>query len=168
MSSQKSRYALTTIAVLNVLLAGGGVLGTALSNSRSWLSFSVAAIAIVSFFGLLHVGRSEAVEKYDSEILIRRAIAASAVVVYLVLVSIVAFFSLEGFKGLNLEYLSRLPPETQQLVLSALQKPPQIDPLTSMLVTNFTVTIGVIVAFYFGSSAYLEAKKGRRDTTSSE
>lgn len=64
----------------------------------------------------------------------RSAIAGTIVLVYLVLLGIVAFFSPSGTEGLKLHEL------------------------TQTFVTNFTTLIGVVVAFYFGSSAYVEAK----------
>lgn len=125
---------LIVVAIADIALIALGVYGAATWKHAGWLSFAVAAVSVVTFFGFLHLGRSVSGAQPDSDRLERRAIAATAVVVYLVLVSNVAFFGLT-------------------------EKPQELNPLTNMLVTNFTAVVGVIVAFYFGSSAYVEVRK---------
>lgn len=69
-------------------------------------------------------------ESKDSRL--RSAIAAGIVIQYLALVATVAFFE---------------------------QGPKELPPITQTLITNFTSIVGVVIAFYFGSSAYIEAHK---------
>lgn len=130
----KGGVLLMVVAIVDIALIALGVYGTAKSGHAGWLSFAVAAVSVLTFFGFLQLGRSVPSGQADSDRSERRAIAATAVVVYLVLVSIVTFFGLTD--------------KTQQL-----------NPLTNLLVTNFTAVVGVIVAFYFGSSAYVEKRK---------
>ena len=61
----------------------------------------------------------------------RRAIAVAIVTVYLVLVGVVAFFRGE----------------------------PDVPDIAESLIGSFTATVSVVIAFYFGSSAYVEARK---------
>lgn len=68
----------------------------------------------------------------DRESALRHAIAGSIVLSYIVLVSITAFFK---------ESTDTLPV------------------LTQLLLSNFTMIVGVVIAAYFGSSAYIEGKK---------
>ncbi|MEM9160303.1 MAG: hypothetical protein AAGB46_14760 [Verrucomicrobiota bacterium] len=63
----------------------------------------------------------------------RSAIAGAIVIQYLTLVATVAYFN----KPLE-----------------------EVHPLTQMVLTNFTTIVGIVIAFYFGSSAYLQ-KKGQ-------
>jgi hypothetical protein len=64
---------------------------------------------------------------------LRSAIAASATLTYLVLVGTVGLFTTGG----------------------------QIPPISQMLLTSFTATVGVIIAFYFGASAYVAGKTSK-------
>ena len=70
----------------------------------------------------------------SSEGVLRGAIATAIVVQYLVLVGIVAFFG---------------------------RGPEQLPPITQTMISSFTTIVGVVVAFYFGSSAYVEAEKSK-------
>ena len=62
----------------------------------------------------------------------RFAIAGSIVIEYIVLVGIVGFFK-EG--------------------------PEELPIITQIILSNFTSVVGVVIAFYFGSSAYLQARQ---------
>jgi len=64
---------------------------------------------------------------------IQATIAVSIIVEYLVLVGLTAFYSSEG----------------------------TLSPITQALVTNFTSIVGVVIAFYFGASAYTKAQERR-------
>lgn len=92
------------------------------------------AAASITFFWLVSDMRPALSKITFDEGALRRAIAGSIVVEYLVLVGVVAFW--EG------------GPET-------------LPPITQALITSFTTVVGVVIAFYFGSSAYVEAKTRR-------
>lgn len=62
----------------------------------------------------------------------RSAIAGSIVIEYITLIALVAFFR---------------------------ESPDEIHPVTQMMINNFTTIVGIVIAFYFGSSAYVQAKK---------
>lgn len=98
----------------------------------AFLSLAVGAIAIVTFFGSLRIGVLAQVGP-QSESWIQRSIVIAVVTVYLVLVSIVTFF-----RGKI-----------------------ELPPISTTLLESFTATVSVIVAFYFGSSAYIEASRAR-------
>ena len=63
---------------------------------------------------------------------LRSAIAASTVVTYLVFVGSVALFETAA----------------------------DVPEISRILMTSFTTTVGIIIAFYFGSSAYVAARSG--------
>ena len=67
---------------------------------------------------------------------IRRAVAIAVVTVYLVLVGAVAFLAVS---------------ET-------------IPPITESLIGSFTATVAVVIAFYFGATAYLDARRGAKES----
>lgn len=77
----------------------------------------------------------------SNETKLRSAIAGGVVVQYLVLVGTVAFFE---------------------------QGPKQLPPITQTLITSFTSIVGIVIAFYFGSSAYVEARRKRKKSTPSQ
>ena len=64
----------------------------------------------------------------------RSATAGTVVIIYLVLISTFTFY----FVG----------PQAGELL-----------PITATLVTNFTTVVGIVVAFYFGVSGYVQTRK---------
>ena len=109
------------------------------SNSDSvFLNITVICVALVTYFGFLMFGQARGGEWAINKGGMRTAITASVVTVYLVLVGLVAFLT----KG-----------------------PDELLPITATMLTSFTSIVGVVVAFYFGSSAYVqvqEKKLGRK------
>lgn len=67
---------------------------------------------------------------YKSET-VRNAIACSMIVTYLLLVITLVFFRIIG----------------------------EVTEITQVLLTNFTTTIGIVIASYFGATAFIDAKK---------
>lgn len=106
----------------------------------AYVSAATVATAILTFFGVLRLETKENATHMSGERL-RSAIAASSVVTYLVLIATVGLFKSTG--GGEMLEVSRT------------------------LLTSFTATIGVIIAFYFGSSAYVEGKSKSKDEASS-
>ena len=141
MSTTSGRTFFVLLAVLNVVLVALGTLAArvgipwlGVSGSMAFLSFMAAAVGIVTFFGLLWL-----VCGLNNGILpdqgLRTSITVAVITVYLVVVGEVAFF------GKNVE----------------------LAPVTDLMLTSFTSIVGVVVAFFFGASAYVEAQKGRKD-----
>jgi hypothetical protein len=127
--------ALPVIAGINVVViafgtagARSGFPGLQIGKSMAFLSFSVAAIGIITFFGLL--GTSLNSSSQITERGLRTSIAIAIVTVYLVIVGVSAFF-------------------TQKI---------NLNPITEQMLTSFTTVVGIVVAFFFGASAYVEAK----------
>ena len=113
------------IGLFNSVVVAICVALAAIKNEMAFLSAGMAIISIITFFGIMSGSKN-----LSDESRFRRAITFTVVTVYVVLISITAFFVGEW-------------------------KSPQV---TITLLTSFTSIVGVIVAFYFGSSAYLEAK----------
>lgn len=107
-------------------------------HTRTPLAVAIVATAVLSFVGLLAIRQSPQGEWKIEEADMRTAIAGTIVIEYLVLVATVAF-------------LPELPnTEGRAETLPA---------LTQTLISNFTYMVGVVIAFYFGASAYVEARK---------
>lgn len=96
----------------------------------------VIATAVISFVSLLVLTQSDK-EQWDlTEGSMRTAIAGTVIIVYLVLVGLVAFFKVG---------------------------PEKLPAISQTLVTSFTTIVGVVVAFYFGASAYIQASTERKE-----
>lgn len=116
------------------------------------LSIGLAVAGVVTLFGLLDFGHRSS----RSDFGLREAIAGSVIVVWLLLVSFVAFFG------------PVRPPTSQepgagvtpgQVVVQEQQRL-----ITQQMLNNFTTTVGLIVAFYFGSQAIEQGiARGRSD-----
>jgi hypothetical protein len=94
------------------------------------VSAAVVATALVTFFGFL--GLAGGAQTGIPHGSLRSAIAASTIVTYLVFVATAGLFQ-----------------TTQSL-----------SEISRLLLTSFTATVSVIIAFYFGSSAYVAARTG--------
>ena len=141
MKARDIRYQLMMIAVVDLVILTLGVVGAAgvdkffglgipgsLGDGHpGFLSLAVAAIALITFFGLLRLGEGSTL---PSESHLRRAITVAVVTVYIVIVSIATFYVPWG---------------------------EEYSEVSKTLLNSFTTTVGVIVVFFFGSSAYVEA-----------
>ena len=94
------------------------------------LAFCTPAAGIITFFALL-TERPLAQAGTGGDERLRQAIAGAVIVQYLVLVGIVAYF---------INGVEKLPP------------------ITETMLTSFTTVASVVVAFYFGASAFVDAK----------
>ena len=103
------------------------------------LSVAVIATAMLSFVGLLILTQPDEGIWRLTEATMRTAIAGTIVIEYLVLVAIVAFFKVG---------------------------PDALPAIAQTLVSSFTSIVGVVIAFYFGVSAYTEVRS-KRETKSS-
>lgn len=94
-------------------------------------AISTSAVGIITFFGFLSFAHQEGGALALNESSIRLAIVAAIVTVELVLVGSVTFFTLPG----------------------------QIPPLAETILTQFHTILGIVIAFYFGASAYVQTHK---------
>jgi hypothetical protein len=96
------------------------------------LSVAVAGSGLFSFVFFVNWSKHLPGAGHSLETMLRGAIAAAIVVEYLVLIGIVAFFRGGADK---------------------------LPPITESLVSSFTAIVGVVIAFYFGSSAFIQVFK---------
>lgn len=132
MNKNKAIKSLIKLLIILIIVAGLGYVGCVLSKHSSFLSFSMLSIAFISFFGFLWIYSSDNQEFKVDEKSLQNTIATTIVIVYLALVTTVVFFK---------EYQKELPKITETLLI------------------NFTVIVGIIIAFYFGSTAIEKIKK---------
>jgi hypothetical protein len=100
------------------------------------LALSCMIIALVTFFGLLAASESSGKGWGLNKGSMRGAIAATIVVVYLFVLSMNAF----------VPYNKTMPP------------------MMTTMVTSFTAIIAIMIPFYFGASAYVQAQTKDADT----
>lgn len=101
------------------------------------LSLSVAAIGIITFWGIL-IAYNDNQEEVEGTI--RIATAVTIITIYIIIVGIVTFYPLNG----------------------------PISDVTKTMLTSFTAIVGVVVAFFFGSSAYIRVTEIRNPSPSSQ
>jgi len=99
------------------------------TTGGEFLALAVVAVALITFFGFLQYGT------YPEDM--RRAITVALVTVYLVLVSLVAFFT--NIKRGTVE----------------------LDPLTQAMITSFTAIVAIVIPSYFGATAYVQVSEAR-------
>lgn len=95
------------------------------------LAFCTPAAGVITFFAMLTERRNGTATTGSDNESLRQAIAAAVVVQYLVLVGIVAYF---------INGVEKLPP------------------ITETMLSSFTTVASVVVAFYFGASAFVDSK----------
>jgi hypothetical protein len=114
---------------------------------RIYLSFTAIALAFVTFFIMLSFSQGERGRSWDiTDSAMRHAIASSVIVLYLYLVGTVVFWAEKEKEG-------------------------QLPQLSLTFLSNFTSIIGVVIGFYFASSAVVEATriiKGSHDSRNSD
>lgn len=103
---------------------------------RAPLAFATVAAGVVTFFYFVPPNGNAFVDEGR----MRGAIASAIIIQYLVIVGFVAYFSPGDAKELS-----------------------RVDAIAAMLIPSFTSIVGVVIAFYFGASAYVEAKKNRQN-----
>jgi hypothetical protein len=139
------KQAIGIVTLILVIIAGGLYFHDRFNNWRIPLAFAVVAAALVTFFWFVSWPQRQSSDAMSEEGVMRRAIAASIVVEYLILVGLFVFWESD---------VTTLPP------------------LTQALVSNFTAVVGIVIGFYFGASAYVDAKKrpqgGTNEPTSKE
>ena len=109
-------------------------------TSRAPLAFGTVAVGVITFFYFALSDRSSATDGGER---FRNAIASAIVIQYLVMVGFTGYFVTTEQKA-------------------------QLDPITSSLITSFTSIVGIVIAFYFGSSAYVEGQRRRSTARAAE
>lgn len=111
------------------------------SDDQTWLTFGLAALAIINFIVFFQSDEDDDGSISETRgAAMRRAIAASVVLTYLILLAIVVFNpELEALAGTACE----APPEGSDATCVA---------LTRDLINRLGVVVIAVVAFYFGSS----------------
>jgi membrane protease YdiL (CAAX protease family) len=123
--------ALLAAANLVILALAMGL--TLWRDTNGPLAAGAAAIGVITFFGMLSIGDGfEKMTGKDKKDRIRDAITATFIVVYVVLLGLLAF---QHFASEQ-----------------------KTSPIADTLVTNFTVLMGVVIAFYFGTTTYEKVK----------
>lgn len=120
-----------TMLVATVAVNIIAVAAMRIMNSNAPLGLAAGLTAMIAFVGMLILAQEPTGPWRLSESAMRTAIASAFIAEYVALVSMVAF-SKEG---------GELPAVGQTLV------------------TNFTQLVGVVIAFYFGASAYVEGRR---------
>ncbi len=115
-------------------IVGLGIYLAEVIGRDSPLSVALACVGISAFLFLLKIKSVDSRSNRLTEATMRFAIAGAIVIEYLVLVSTVAFFR---------------------------ETPEDLHPLTKTLIGNFTTIVGIVIAFYFGSSAYAQSNRKR-------
>jgi len=130
---------LSPVATLaRILGISVGILGAGM-GAGAWFGsvyppiFAITSIGMLTFSYLLYQCIRSAPDAPIQERDIRIAITGSITMMYLALVGFAVFM--------------RIPSGQQEA------------PLAQSLVFSFTTLVGVVIAFYFGTSAYLESKK---------
>ena len=95
-------------------------------------SVSTAVIAVITFFGFMWLCHQQGGSLALTKGGLRLAIVASVVTTDLVLISTVTFFTTNW----------------------------EVPKLTENFLTQFNTIVGVVVAFYFGTSAYVQVHSG--------
>ena len=130
------RTALVRVFASELFLVGAGMSAGAWFSSVYPPIFAIVAAGILTFFGLLLFATSNASDVLLDDRVLRLAITSAITTMYLALVGFGVFM--------------RMP------------KAENTDPLAQSLIVSFSSVVGVVIAFYFGTGAYLEAKTGKQ------
>jgi small-conductance mechanosensitive channel len=126
-----ARVTVLLASVITLLSAAGVFLALYWDNNAPYIVVTVGTAA-ACFFGLLSLTQTSPARWELKEESMRTAIAGTIVVVYLVLVGIVGFFVIG---------------------------PTELPGITQMMITSFTTVVSLVIVFYFGSSAYVQAQR---------
>lgn len=123
-------------AVLLIILTSYILSAIFAEHTRRILSVMMIVIGLVSFYGFIGLGLKDTTSKI-SKTDIRLATVVSLLTFYLALIGTVSMFAQGG----------------------------DLPEITRTMLTHFTTVIGIVIAFYFGSEAYIiaQGKTGRKD-----
>ena len=134
MTAQKDRF-LFYIAAICLVLLFIGIAGSIVFHALNFFGLRgwlCFSVSSIAIVTFFGLARIEINASKESWSL-RKPIAAAIVIVYLILVINFSFFDYK-----------------------------ELPAITQMLLTSFTTVVGVVIAFYFGSSAYIEAKNAKK------
>ena len=131
------RNKLATAAVAVVMINFICLLLAGWTECRYWYyaMFAIVSTGLITFFGILLQNIEGSEDKKISNHSMRLAISGLVTSSYITL----------------LAYLLFIPEDTD------------FAELPKTLVTNFTAVVGTVIAFFFGSTAYVEARRRDRD-----
>lgn len=134
-----NRHTPTVVAAILAIVALGLYLTAKdpFGLGRAPAAFCAIAAALITFFWFVSGARLDPADSPFDTGALRTAVAASMTVLYVILVGTFAFWE------------PRLDEHGKQIPLAD---------ITSLLLTNFNNIVGVVIAFYFGASAYVEVK----------
>jgi heme A synthase len=141
MNKQNTGNGIIVIAVLIAALVTIALMAADWGSARRSAILSVVFAALVTFFGILWLEARQHPTRAFTNSSVRAALAAATLVSYLVLVAVGTWFP--GTDG-------------------------GFSRLSDMLLSNFTYIAGIVIAFYFGSSAYVEAQGGAQRRSENE
>ena len=96
------------------------------------LALTAILLGLVTFFGFMTLGHSLGAGWALNKGGMRTAITAAVVIVYFFVLALAIF----------------------------IQSPDKIKPITESMLTSFTTITAVVIAFYFGSTAYVQTSEG--------
>lgn len=131
----KNKITISWVAVILVNI--GCLFFSAITGSHYWYyaMFAILATGFISFFGVLSQNLALGKEQAISTKAMRLAVTVLIASSYIAL----------------LVYLLFIP---ENIKLAG---------ISETLITNFTAVVGTVMAFFFGSSAYIEGRAGRED-----
>jgi uncharacterized membrane protein len=138
MNRVKSSHGSILLIGLGVLLAMASAFELEyLTRNAVFRQAGLIAVAVITFYGFLwyETRRHDAISESD----MRRAITVSLVTVYLVLVGVVAFYT-------------PVDPNSGR----------KLPDISNTMISSFTTLVAIVVPFYFGASAYVQAKREGR------
>jgi hypothetical protein len=123
---------LVRLIAIDVFILGASMGAAAWFSSVYPPIFAITAIGILTFFDLLYHAIRNAPGAPIQDRDLRIAITGSVTTMYLALVGFGVFL--------------RIPPDEKEA------------PMAQALVVSFTTIVGIVIASYFGTSAYLDGK----------
>jgi hypothetical protein len=125
------KHIVWTMLIATVAINVVAVAAMRMMSSNAPLGLAAGLTAMIAFVGMLMLSREPDGSWRLSESAMRTAIASAFIAEYVALVSMVAFSKESG----------------------------DLPAVGQTLVTNFTQLVGVVIAFYFGASAYVEGRR---------
>ncbi len=128
------RISILQLAILDlaICILGFYLWGWVISpRSSAVLTITVFAVALATFFGSLALGQTPGQEWKPNNADLRNAITISVIITHFLILATYIF----------------------------LDAPDEQSQLTQSLLANLTTIVGVVIAFYFGSVAYVQVKQ---------
>jgi multisubunit Na+/H+ antiporter MnhC subunit len=132
------RKTIIVIAILVFLVISVGLWLAISKDIPVFFVWSAISSGIITLFGFLWIGYDPEKKPAIDTSTMRTALTSSIVMVYLYIVCLTTFF--RGWSD-------------------------KLDPLPQAMVSNFTIIVGVVIAFYFTSSAYVQTRNKPPATT---